>query len=406
MESQRLLLSFLGTGNYQEVVYTLDGQEYRTPFIQEALVRHFPDHRLMVFLTEEALRKNGQALEERLKKLGHGWEPRLIPGGRSESEHWEIFNTMVNAIPNGASVVMDVTHGFRSQPMLALAVLQFLEVVKGVRTERLLYGAIREEGTGEFLDLTPFLDLVAWTQATRDLMRYGWGKPLAELLSRLQDDHWKRSQGAAKEDRVTQLKRLGDALGQLTLALELLRVEEATDYAAKLLKRADEAAQELGRLPAAEPLGYLLSALKERYSPLAVGDPFGQEGLRAQAAMVEIFLASGSLTQALTLMRELMVTFICLEKRLDPKVERSEAERELGDYAQRSRQGVRNQDEKWGQLWNELADLRNDVAHAGMRFNPTPAKTLEQKLDTLWKKIKEALGLEGTERAWAPPGEG
>lgn len=82
------------------------------------------------------------------------------------------------------------------------------------------------------------------------------------------------------------------------------------------------------------------------------------------------------------------------------------AEAYLGVYAQRSRQGGQSLEARWGQLWNQLADLRNDVAHAGMRPNPTPAETLERGLADLWKKLKEALDPERTGPAGPPPGEG
>lgn len=399
MGSERLILSFLGTGNYQEVLYTLDGETYHTPFTQEALVRHYPQHRLLVFLTEQARKTNAPRLQERLEGLGREVDWVLIPDGRTEEDHWVMFNRMAEAIPKEASLVVDVTYGFRSQPILALAVLQFLEVLEGVRTERLVYGAIRDGNLGEFLDLTSFVELLRWTQATRELMRYGWGKPLAGLLTHLQDQHWKKLPGkTAFEDGrtpVTKLKPLGNTLGQLTLALELLRVREAMEQAGALLKRVEGVRQELGLLPALEPLRHLLAAVEDRYRPLAVEDPFSPRGLKAQAAMVDLLLASGGLAQAAALMRELVVTKVCLDRGLDPEEERSVAESYLGTYAQRSKKGLADEKASLGRLWNDLADLRNDVAHAGMRPIPTPAKTLEGKLESLWLEVKKALGLDG-----------
>ncbi|GAA6751818.1 hypothetical protein Thermus77412_23590 [Thermus antranikianii] len=395
-DREKIIVAFLGTGDYKELAYILDGKEYLTPFTQEALVRHYPGRRLLVFLTPQAREKNLLNLQSRLAPLGGRVEPVAIPEGKSEAEHWEIFNRIVDAIPEGAELVVDVTHGFRSQPILALAVLRFLEVAKDVRAKRLLYGAVVGDGRGEFMDLTPFLALLDWTQATRDLMQYGWGRPLAELMSRLQDATWKAGAPGGEQApvRLTKLKPLGETLGQLTLALELLRVKEATEQVAQLLKRLAEVETELGKLPAAQPMRYLLGTIRERYQGMFVADPFSPEGLRAQGEMVELLLKTGSLAQAVALMREMMVTKVCLDRNLDPVEERSVAESHLGVFAQRSRRAPGDEKGLLGQLWNELSDLRNDVAHAGMRPNPTPAKTLEMRLREVWKRVKGALGLE------------
>ncbi|WP_367271185.1 TM1812 family CRISPR-associated protein, partial [Thermus sp.] len=62
----KVLLSFLGTGEYKEISYALDGQEYLTPYTQEALARHYPQHTLKVLLTDAAQKKHGEALRNRV----------------------------------------------------------------------------------------------------------------------------------------------------------------------------------------------------------------------------------------------------------------------------------------------------------------------------------------------------
>jgi hypothetical protein len=42
-------------------------------------------------------------------------------------------------------------------------------------------------------------------------------------------------------------------------------------------------------------------------------------------------------------------------------------------------------------VWNELTNARNDVAHASMRPNPTPAETLASNIHGLWRELKELL---------------
>ena len=124
----KLILSFLGTGSYEQADYPLDGQIYSTPYTLEAIHRRYPDYALKVLLTEKAKQAHGQALLERVE-----YEPVDIPTGQNKEELWGIFNKIVAAVPDEARLIMDVSHGFRSQPILALAVLQLLQVVKRVQ---------------------------------------------------------------------------------------------------------------------------------------------------------------------------------------------------------------------------------------------------------------------------------
>lgn len=382
---EKLILSFLGIGNYQEVPYSLDGEVYTTPYTQEALARHYPDYTLKVLLTQRARERHGEALRARV-----AYEEVPIPDGRTEEEIWRIFNAMAEAVPEGARLVLDVSHGFRSQPILGLAVAHFLRVAKEVRVERIVYGVLlEEEGRGEFLDLTPFLDLLSWTEAARDLVRYGFGRPLGELLKGLHRRSW-----LEKEAQVRALDTLGNTLDRLSLSLELLRVKDVGAHAENLLKALGGVEEDLARLPRSRPLGLLLHFLEGRYQPLAVKDPFSPEGLRAQAAMVDLLLETGSLAQAVALMRELLVSWVCLEEGLDPLKGREPAEKLLGTWGSQVRgEGKAPQEAELGKLWNELTDIRNDILHASMRKSPTPAESLQRRIQALWPRVRAVVAV-------------
>ena len=394
---KKLIVAFLGTGNYREVDYLLDDQSYTTPFTQVALARHYQDYGLWVFLTKKACEVNGQKLKEKLPSHT-SVEFFTVPEGKSEEEHWEIFNLLVEKIPSGAELVVDVSHGFRSQPLLALAALRFLEVVKAVQIRRLLYGALLEdESRGQFIDLTPFLELLNWTQAAWDLMRYGWGKPLADLFTQVQDEGWRRTLEASEKggQKVTKLKPLGETLKNLSVALELIRAEEAVRLAGELVQKADAALKEVRGLPQEQPIALLLRQIRDKYAALHVQEPFSLEGLRAQVEMLKILLETGSLAQALALMRELLVTKVCLDNGLDPLMGREVAEAFLNLYAKLSRQpnGSKEPSGQLGQLWRNVADVRNDVAHAGMRPNAMPGPTIQKKVEELRRELERLLAL-------------
>jgi CRISPR-associated DxTHG motif protein len=44
-----------------------------------------------------------------------------IPEGRSEQELWEIFDRVASAVDEGDTILLDITHAFRSIPMIVFA---------------------------------------------------------------------------------------------------------------------------------------------------------------------------------------------------------------------------------------------------------------------------------------------
>lgn len=386
----KVILSFLGTGNYTPTRYQLDDQLYPddpTPYTQEALLKRYEEEGwvLKVLMTEEAEKKHKEELAKRVK-----YEPVPIPSGHTEEQLWRIFNAIVDSIPEGAELIMDVSHGFRSQPILALAAVQFLQVVKGVRVHRILYGFYEPtKPEGNFFDLTGFLHLMEWTQATHDLLKHGEGLRLRELLREIHSHSYKVEGPKAKK-----LASVGEALDKVEDALDLLRVAEALSSAQELLKHLEAASEDVAQLPRSMPLGFLLGRMRERYRPLAAKDPFSPEGLRAQGEMLHLLLQTKRYAQAITLARELLVTLVCVRQNWDPLEERELAEAWLNVKKKRKKKGSTAEDSqalRLISLWEETADLRNDVAHAAMRENPAGARGLAERVEDFCNQVRALL---------------
>ena len=127
--ARTVFLSFLGTGNYQECTYTLQGKESpKVRFIQTALLKlHAPVITdAYIFVTKTAAMKSWLDVES---QEGNGWsiglkseleargiplpEPVTIPDGKNEQEIWTIFQTIFQQLQKGDCVYLDITHGFR-----------------------------------------------------------------------------------------------------------------------------------------------------------------------------------------------------------------------------------------------------------------------------------------------------
>jgi len=159
-----LAVSFLGKGPYQKVTYTWQSQECTTDLFPEAVVRIFGPERLLVFVTEEVKRhENFRALQER---LSNKLQPIGIPSGRSVEELWAVFERCAEAVPEDAEVLLDITHAFRSLPLIVFAVAAYLRRTKRVVIRHIVYRAyearqpLREPPQPE--DRAPVFDLMDW----------------------------------------------------------------------------------------------------------------------------------------------------------------------------------------------------------------------------------------------------
>jgi len=116
-------------------------------------------------MTEQADEKHGDALREILDFV-----TVTVPVGKTEDEIWDMFDAIVDHIPENEHLVLDVTHGFRTQPLLALATAIFLRNFKNITLEGIYYGAYEaknEQKKSPVFNLTPFHELIDWTFAFR-----------------------------------------------------------------------------------------------------------------------------------------------------------------------------------------------------------------------------------------------
>lgn len=108
--------------------------------------------------------------EQRLtEKLGIPVQCLLIPYARNEQEQTAILTALASAISQGESITLDVTHGFRHLPMLALVAARFLTHVRKVKVDEVYYGALemtsRDTGETPVLQLGGMLQMLDWVEA-------------------------------------------------------------------------------------------------------------------------------------------------------------------------------------------------------------------------------------------------
>lgn len=135
-------------------------------------------------VTAEMLCVHEQRLSE---EFGIPVQCLLISYARDKDEQVAILNTLEQAVEPGENIVLDVTHGFRHLPMLALVAARYLAHVRNVHVQELYYGAL--EMTDPATKQTPVLRLGAmlqmldWVEALASYDKSGNYGVFSELLT-------------------------------------------------------------------------------------------------------------------------------------------------------------------------------------------------------------------------------
>lgn len=108
--------------------------------------------------------------EQRLtEKFGIPVRCLLIPYARNEQEQTAILTSLAGVIDPSEHITLDVTHGFRHLPMLALVAARYLTHVRKVNVAEVYYGALEmtAHDTGEtpVLRLGAMLHMLDWVEA-------------------------------------------------------------------------------------------------------------------------------------------------------------------------------------------------------------------------------------------------
>lgn len=269
---RKVFIAFLGTTDYKICNYYFDGDEKdcvrKVRHVQEAITSHecrgwTAKDKILVFLTKDAKERNWRSgvyepngklkigdlidapaqlkfgdakwgLEEQLHKLAdQGVFPKSIiesvdlPNeGFSESEIWDIFNSIESKIEENDEIYFDFTFGFRNLPMLGMVLLTYLKNTKNIAIGEIYYGAFEKLGpaykvndlpldkrNAPVLRLKSFSDIMDFSTAANVFIKYGNGKPLHSLMT----DWANQNRFENREREFTKnLQELANALKKLT----------------------------------------------------------------------------------------------------------------------------------------------------------------------------------------------
>ncbi|MFN6961386.1 MAG: TIGR02221 family CRISPR-associated protein [Rhodocyclaceae bacterium] len=172
LKPEKIIL--IGTaGSMWDVFFEQQGE------LDEALIDAVAAERV----DEELLTRHQERLTE---KLDIPIRCVLIPYARDDAEQIAILKHMAGEVRERETIALDVTHGFRHLPMLALVAARYLKHVARVDIEDIYYGALEMTPPGgetPVLRLGGMLTLLDWVEALATYAKdgdYGVFTPLLD----------------------------------------------------------------------------------------------------------------------------------------------------------------------------------------------------------------------------------
>lgn len=377
----------------------------------------WPD-RVLALVTPEAERETWPLFQEQVEQISREQdrvEPSLralqIPAPTSDGALWEEVEVVQRALEGASDLVVDVTHGFRSLPLIYWAAAYHWRTLSASLTIHHVVYAHLERGRepvepAPWVDLAPVAALPEWTYAVQAWQRHGRLAPLRNLV-----------RDARRPEDPAARGRFGAALRDLAREWD---VGLSLDVGVRA-RSALEELEALSNLRASDPLAStrLRQQLVETLQPLVARPDvriknkqdvvLDRDELIREISVAKAYLQQDGYVTAVGLAREWVVNYVlwCTGQAaqwLDSSV-RNRASRQIhgaelrddvtpGSASARTRNVVR--------AWKQVRRWRNEVHHQG--FMSKQVKVASEELQTQLGNFR--VWLADDERFVLPPGSG
>ncbi len=438
----KIFISFLGTNNYKYCNYYFNDDESdvvkEVRFVQEALLKRLcsawgEKDRALIFLTPDAEARNWQDNEEN----GHGLDHHLsqlkltlsiepvkdIPMGYNESEIWKLFDLIIGKINEGDEIYLDITHGFRSLPMLGLVLVKYLKVTKNISVGGVYYGAFEKLGPGHkidaipmdkrnapVLDLTSFHILQDWVMGADNFINYGITGKIEQAISKEIKSALNETKG--QDPKAAALRQFNNQLKEIPAGFQTVRGKEIIE--GTNIQNLKEQINNIKQFEQNAPLRNILNKITGKL------EDFKENSVANGFAGVQWCIDHGMIQQGITLLQENTITWVLTE------LERDYTDKDMRDLVSQSFHIVGNKipPKNWKapskmypddakdiqnfikmtellKTYSSLSVYRNDINHGGFTIEreqngkilKMPFKSykfkrvLEKKYKELMKKI-------------------
>jgi CRISPR-associated Csx2 family protein len=419
----KIYLSFLGNTNYGECTYTFGEQKVEDiRFVQEATIQLFASgfDQYIFFLTEDAEKKNWvdnghstregilieqQGLASRLQLLGIEKAVKTvqnIPVGNNDDEIWQLFEIVYQQLQEEDELVLDMTHALRYIPMLVMTLIQYAKFLKKVKVLGIyhgIYDPMVKPAVFPLLNLAPFSELQDWAAAAFSFTQTGSTSEISKL-AKSESDKLNRN----PETRTSQSAELG----RLSKRLEKLNEVFATNRGLEIkegkvfsdVKESLDSISSNANPVFKKPIYPILEQISAKTTH------FNNQDTPNWISSVKWCLENNLIQQGLTQLQEGLITQLCSDNKLDfsNKDHRSlinqtfsilDKNTEQADWKSPANENIEiintflNMDIfiNLKNLFQVLADFRNDINHSGYKSNANSSDKFKQKLVEIYGQI-------------------
>jgi len=312
---RNVYISFLGARKYELTRYVWGTREaLPTTYVQAAELSLLVDTKfdaIHILATKKAEDVNLAGLQDSLRADDRGRViVKRIGEDMSEEGQWTWFETLLDIVQPGDVLTIDLTHGFRSMPLVAATALNFLRKARCVRIDHLFYGAFEASGGAKLgaeaseiretpiIELAGFLAVDEWADAVAALADNIDARKLADIARNAPSFH----------ARVLQNKELLDALEHLSGHLhnvEVNKVREAARAAIEEIARAnDEAHSPVERVL----VEILLNKVRDLAGHDQLSHHYDRDYFDNQLEIAKTLFAHGLYMQGFTVLREFIAS--------------------------------------------------------------------------------------------------
>lgn len=327
-----------------------------------------------------------------------------MPGGAGIDDLQTAVHCILERIPEGTSLTLDLTHGFRHYPFLFFAACLYLMALKDVKIEGVWYGRLdgkKHDGTAPFVDLRILLEMVDWFRAVQSFRDMSNPQALAKKLLEYKRRNKSDWNPAAKKN-YSAFSSAADDFAEffgMGLPAELgMRAAHLEESIEKLLNEGDLSGM---GIPLAEDLLLEMKKAAERFKLRDLREKkdlvLDIREIHRQRDLIDAYLEAGYYNNAIGLMRELVISRLMLagDGEKDYWLDRSRrknVERRIGALESHSRNSSAELPEerrKLADIWSTIIRVRNALHHHGMTKEKISRE--ERRISECWNDLKSRL---------------
>ena len=288
---------------------------------------------------------------------------RLIPNGVTEAEQLSVLQIMADATQGCTEVTLEVSHGFRHLPMIAVVAAVYLQAVRDVQVRDIWYGFYDPDtDVGTVHDLKGLLRLFDRVRALSQFEHGGDYGVFATLL--------------AAEGRT-----------EFEAPLRKAAFFERTTRDGPAKERIGTVAGNLGRTPLTGVAGLFQAALEDRLAWVREGSP-----QQRQRALASRYLERRDYLRAVVYAFEAFITHLVYHEGKGNHASHEDREQAKKEYEAREK-------EKKAETgcysavypaYRELRDIRNALVHVSRPFDRKVEKAVKSE-EELRKLISKFL---------------